>query len=143
MSNKIETLEKSFDSQEQYSRRNCLLVHAIEEKEGEQTDKVIIDTIVEKMNIAITSDDLDRSHRIGKKKKGNKSRPIIVKFSRYNARHKLFSNEKRLKGTNISITESLTATRMAKLKEARDEKGFKSVWTFDGKFSLKIKKTKR
>ena len=81
MSNKIETLEKSFDSQEQYSRRNCLLVHGIEEKEGEQTDKVIIDTAAEKMNIAITSDDLDRSHRTGKKKEGNKSRSIIVKFS--------------------------------------------------------------
>ena len=72
MSNKIETLEKPFDSQEQYSRRNCLLVHGIEEKEGEQTDKVIIDTVVEKMNIAITSDDLERSHRIGKKEEGNK-----------------------------------------------------------------------
>ena len=48
--------------------KNCLLVHGIEEKEGEQTDKVIIDTVVEKMNIAITSDDLDRSNRIGKKK---------------------------------------------------------------------------
>ena len=82
MSNKIETLEKSFDSQEQYSRRNCLLVHGIEEKEGEQTDKVIIDTVVEKMNIAITSDYLDRSHRIGKKKEGNKLRLIIVKLSR-------------------------------------------------------------
>ena len=70
MSNKIETLEKSFDSPEQYSRRNCLLVHGIEEKDGEQTDKVIIDTVVEKMNIAITSNDLDRSHRIGKRKEG-------------------------------------------------------------------------
>ena len=88
------------------------------------------------MNIAITSDDLDRSHRIGKKKEGNKSRPIIVKFSRYNA------NKKRLKGTNISITESLTATRMAKLKEARDEKGFKSVWTFDGKILFKNQENK-
>ena len=94
------------------------------------------------MNIAITSDDLDRSHRIGKKKEGNKSRPIIVKFSRYNARHKIFSNKKRLKGTNISITESLTATRMAKLKEARDEKGFKSVWTFDGKILFKNQENK-
>ena len=142
MSNKIETLEKSFDNQEQYSRRNCLLVHGIEEKEGEQTDKVIIDTVVEKMNMAITSDDLDRSHRIGKKKEGNKSRLIIVKFSRYNTRHKIFSNKKSLKGTNTSITESLTATRMAKLKEARDEKGFKSVWTFDGKILFKNQENK-
>ena len=142
MSNKIETLEKSFDSQEQYSCRNCLLVHGIDEKEGEQTDKVIIDTVVEKMNIAITSDDVDRSHRVGKKKEGNKSRPIIVKFSRYNACHKVFSNRKRLKGTNISITESLTTTRMAKLKEARDEKAFKSMWAFDGKILFKNQENK-
>lgn len=142
MSSRIETLEKSFDSQEQYSRRNCLLVHGIEEKEGESTDKIIIDTVADKMNLAITSEDLDRSHRIGKKKEGKKSRPIIVKFSRYNVRQKVFSNKKLLKGSDISITESLTATRMAKLKEARDKKGFKSVWTFDGKILFKDEENK-
>ena len=55
---------------------------------------------------------------------------------------KFFQTKKRLKGTNISTTESLTATRMAKLKEARDEKGFKSVWSFDGKILFKNQENK-
>ena len=51
MSDKIEVLEKILDSQEQYSRRSCLLVYGIEQKEGEQTDKVIVETVEVKMSI--------------------------------------------------------------------------------------------
>ena len=62
-------------------------------------------------------------------------------FGYYSDSHTFYENIG-LKGTNISITESLTATRMAKLKEARDEKGFKSVWTFDGKILFKNQENK-
>ena len=40
--------------------------------------------------------------------------PIIVKFSRYNVRDKVFKNNKKLKAKGYSITESLTALRMKK-----------------------------
>ena len=38
-----------------------------------------------------------------------------------------------LKAKGKSITESLTFSRMEKLKNARDEYGFFSVWAVDGK----------
>ena len=41
---------------------------------------------------------------------------------------------KKIKGKNIAITENLTATRMKKLKEAREIYDFKNVWTSEGKF---------
>ena len=66
-----------------------------------------------------------------------KSRPIIVKFVRYNDRINVFNRKEKLKGNNISITESLTVTRMKKLKEAREIYEFKNVWTSDGKFLFK------
>ena len=47
------------------------------------------------------------------------------------------SLKKRLKGKEISITESLTKTRMAKLNEARDVFGFTNVWTSDGRILYK------
>ena len=44
---------------------------------------------------------------------------------------------KKIKGKNIAITENLTATRMKKLKEAREIYDFKNVWTSDGEILFK------
>ena len=68
---------------------------------------------------------------------GQKSRPIIVKFVRYHDRKNVSNRKKKLKGKNIAATESLTATRMKKLKETRGIYDFKNVWTFGGKILCK------
>ena len=47
----------------------------------------------------------------------------MIKFTRHNARKKIFMNKRKFKGTNISVTENLTFLRMTKLKDARDEHG--------------------
>ena len=66
--------------------------------------------------LATAEVDIERTHRIRKPRDvGQKSRPIIVKFVAYNDRKNVFDRKKKLKGKNISITESLTATRMEKL----------------------------
>ena len=49
-----------------------------------------------------------------------KGRAIITKSARYNIRKKVLMNKRKFKGTNISVTESLTSLRMAKLKDTRD-----------------------
>ena len=67
------------DRQEQYSRRNCLLIHGIKEEKDENTDNVVIKFIQDDLQEEINIEDLDRMHRIGKTNNG-KSRPIIVKF---------------------------------------------------------------
>ena len=38
LSEKLGKLEESIDAQQQYSRRNCLLLNGIEETKGEDTD---------------------------------------------------------------------------------------------------------
>lgn len=133
---RVEELEKISDDHEQYSRRNCLLLHGIEEEKDEVTDDKVISVLQEKMELQIDKEDLDRSHRIGKPSP-QKKRPIIVKFARYNIRKSAYSHKKRLKNTGISITESLTAFRMEQLKKAREEHGFQNVWTHDGKILFK------
>ena len=89
------------DRQEQYLRRNCLLVHRIVQETVEDKDERII----------IKPDDIDGSNSLDKCKssKSAKSRPIIVKFVRYNTRNRIYRNKKKLKGTGISVVESLTA----------------------------------
>ena len=135
LTSKIEELDKKIDRQEQYSRRNCILLHGIkEEKDEKNTDEIVMKVLKEEMGEELTEQDIGRSHRIGKIKKiNNKPRPIIVKFSRYNTRNKIFMNKKKLKGKGISITESLTVKRMEMLKNAREEHEYKNVWTQDGK----------
>ena len=53
---------------------------------------------------------------------------------------KVFSNKKNLKGSDVSITESLSPKRMEILKKARIEHGFTNVWTSDGKILYKSSK---
>ena len=138
MSKRLDDMDKQLDKQEQYSRRNCILIHGIPENKGEDTDKEILKVINDDIDENVSITDIDRSHRIGMFIQGNRNpRPVIVKFARYHVRRKVFSNKKNLKGKPVSITESLTAKRMEILKKARDEKGFKNVWTYDGSIMYK------
>ena len=46
----------------------------------------------------ITIHDIDRTHRLGKRKLyNNVSRPIIVKFTRYNVRNRILNLKRNLK----------------------------------------------
>ena len=42
LNEKIETMDRSLDRHEQYSRRNCLLIQGAKENEKEDTDEVVI-----------------------------------------------------------------------------------------------------
>ena len=73
------------------------------------------------MDIDIAPHNIKRSHRSSPSRQpGEKPHPVIVKFVRCNDRTKIFRNKKKLKGKKISITGSLAASRMEKLKEARE-----------------------
>ena len=139
LSSKVSKPKKQADQQEQYSRRNCLLVHGIKEVRGKATDDIIIETISQNLDIDIAPHNIKRSHRSSQSRQpGEKPHPVIVKFVRCNDRTKIFRNKKKLKGKKISITESLTASRMEKLKEARELHDFCNVWTNNDKIFCKL-----
>ena len=50
--------DKTLDRQEQYSRRNCLLVHGVEEKNNEDTDQEIINIVKNDLGEEITIHDI-------------------------------------------------------------------------------------
>ena len=130
MSTKIEKLEKLQDKQEQYSKRNCLLMHGNGEGKEEITDAVIISTLNEKLDLDITLRDIERTYRIGKLKKTRGKTPI----QRY--RNRVFRNKKKLKAQKISNTESLTKIRMYKLKQTKESYGFTNFGQGREKFSV-------
>ena len=116
------------------------MIHRISGNTDKDFDELVIKTLKSEMNIDMKIEQIDRTHRIGsfKKDSGNrKSRPIIVKFARYADKPNVFVNKKVSKGKNISITESVNKKRVSKLKEAKEQYGFKREWTIDGKFYLK------
>ena len=134
LNEKLNGITEQVDWQEQYSRRNCLLIHGITEGDQKNTDGFALEIFREKLEIELKQRDLDRTHRIGKNdKRSNQPRPVIVKFIRYSDRKKIFLKEKQLKNSGISITESLTKSRMSKPAKIREEFGFRNVWTVDGR----------
>ena len=89
-------------------------------------------TIATEIGINIYEEDIDRTHRLGKPNRGDgKPRPIIVNFTHYNIRNKVYQYKSNLKGKRYLITESLTSHRMKLLKEAQQKYGITNVWTSD------------
>ena len=138
----VDKLPFLLQRQEQQSRRNCILIHGVKENQNEDTDEVAINKIKSEMGLDIFPGDINRTQRIGVPSQG-KNIPIIVKFVRYMDRRGVFTNKKRLKGKNMSTTESLTKIRMSALKEARNKFGYSSVWTADEKITYKEKGEKK
>jgi len=119
------------DEQEQYSRRNCLVFHGVTEQQKDTTTAVT-DLCSRSLGVTVDSRSIDRSHRLGKPT-GDKPRPIIVKFTNYEQRQKIFSVKRKLKGTKTAITENLTRRRSALLQKARSTTGVTAVWSMDGR----------
>ena len=136
LTEKVDKLSSLIDRQEQYPKRDCILIHGVKENQYEDTDEVVVSKIKNEMDLEISPRDIDRTNRIGVPSKG-KNRPIIVKLVRYMDRRHVFTNKKRLERKNISISKSLTKIRMNALKEARNKFGYSSVWTADGKIMYK------
>ena len=136
--------EEHLDSLEQYGRRNFLLLHGIPEEAGEDTTNIFIEN-AKSLGVKISRQDISRSHRLGRPSRdGQAKRPIIARFVRYSDRARVYAAKKGFKGQRKLITESLTATRVARLKRAIIRYKSENVWTTDGEIYVKSgdKKTK-
>ena len=137
----LTTLENSIEEAEQYSRRNNLRVANIPEKEGEDTDKIVL-SIARALNADISPSDIDRSHRVGKPKR-DKHREILVKFATYRARERIYTMRSALKGSRfdgVFLYEDLTRVRSKLLYDARVKvKGnfLRAAWSADGRLFIK------
>ena len=73
----------------------CLLIHGLPKSKNDNADELLFDTVKEKMGEEIEKDEIDRLHRLGAPKNNGKSRPIIIKFVRYNTRCRILKNNTR------------------------------------------------
>lgn len=138
---KVTKLEKAtqdqaskLDDLEQYSRRNCLILHGCPNfSQGGYRD---METFVLsqlntnlRLNFIINPEEIDILHPLPSRRGAN---PIIVRFLRRSVRNAVYVHKKFLINTNLSITESLTKVRLELLKTARLALGFKNIWTWNG-----------
>lgn len=136
--NEVVSLKMKVDDQEQYSRRMCIRVTGINETNGEDTNKLVLD-LATQMSVPLKPDDIDRSHRVGNARVGRnqRSRELIVKFTNYTSRLNFIKGRKRLRelGTNVYISEDLTKLRKNIYYECRQlvkAKVIKTTFSVDG-----------
>ena len=89
-------VDRTLYRQEQYSKRNGLLVHEVDRKNSEDTDQAIIDIIKNNIVGKIIIYNIDKTHHLGKHELDNKvPQPIIVKFAKYKVRSSVFKTRKK------------------------------------------------
>ena len=71
LNEKLNCIPGRVDRKEQYSRRNCLLIHGITEGNQENTDVPALEIFKEKLDIELTQRHLDQTHRIDKNDKSS------------------------------------------------------------------------
>ena len=107
---KVATLEAEADKREQYSRRPNLRFHGTEEKEGEDTNAIVIAVVQQKLGLNhIGTDQLECSQRIGPKhdEKGSpRKQALIVRFRSKAVRDEVFRGSVNLKQHNSTHPES-------------------------------------
>lgn len=117
------------DNLEQYGRRENLRLHNIPESEVNKDDgESQVIEIAKALNVKLNSSDIQRAHRLGRKKSGinpGKPRPIIVRFHAYKKRNELLHAKINLKKTekykNVFIYEHLTPLRSKLLRYCKQE----------------------
>ena len=150
----LNNLKLEMNEIQQYSRRNCLKIYGVPENKGENTDKVVCSLASEHLDIILTEEDLDRSHRVanrvgqnsssnaeGANSKKKKPRAIIVKFCSYRKRSAILRARRLLKGTGMAIDEALTASNQDLLWTAKRHEKVKEAWTSDGHVTVLLAST--
>ena len=149
-------MSRDLDDLQQYSRRNNLRIFGIPEKSDEQTDQLVCG-VAEKIGVRITAQDIDRSHRVGKRiqqstqgdsyahaaRNGQRSqpRPIIVKLISYKSKIAFIKSRRKLKGSGIVVAEDLTKKNASLLSQTLRSEKVQTAWSTDGRIFALIKTT--
>ena len=108
----LSTMRDEINEQDQYSRRNCLLISGLPERDNEETDDLVKD-LGKAAGVNISDSDIDRSHRIGAKRNGS-TRQLIVKLATFNKREQLYRNRKDLRSGRVPHHQILTADTLSR-----------------------------
>ena len=86
------------DNLEQYSRKFNLEIHGIPNQESKNAEGIVLD-LAKCLHINLEPEDIDIAHRM--KKGSMRPRPIIVRFTNYYSRNRLYRNRTKLRKVNV------------------------------------------
>jgi len=122
MVQKTNLLVFQLDRQEQYIRRENILIYGVEEnKEDNDDGEKVLFKIADELEIDLKDNEIQRVHRLGQKRRNNENpRPIIARFVSYKKRNEFFTNKRELKNIegrqHVFVCEDLTPLRYKLLK---------------------------
>lgn len=122
MESKIQEMEKAvntrLDDIEGQARRNNMIVYGLAEEgqeSWEDTEVKVRAFFKEDMGVQEVLS-IERCHRLGPKRRGHTSRPIILKFSFFKDKTRVMKKASTLKGKAISVSDDFTRAVRARRK---------------------------
>ena len=118
-------LEKELDRLDQYGRRSNVILRNLELPAGKEDETVIEKTVKEivanQLNLPEAADEIDKVHRVGKKKdhQGKKFQNVIVRFKSHRSRYSVYRNRKQLQN-GVKMNPNLTKKRGDVLYESSE-----------------------
>lgn len=92
----IKELKVRVREQEQYSRKNNLIIHGVPNTIQDEDLEGLINSMAKKLDVNIQSNDIAAVHRLPARKNGE-SLPIIVRFNKFNVKAELLNQVKKRK----------------------------------------------
>ncbi|XP_078001141.1 uncharacterized protein LOC144453684 [Glandiceps talaboti] len=157
---KVTTMDRELQDLQQYTRRNNLEIHGIQEQPGEDTDALVM-KVATAAGIRISQTDIDVSHRLPSRRQCSNTKPstIIVRFTRRTVRSNIYNARKNIKNKStrdmnidnndqnrVYINENLSPTNKQifyKANERKKMKKWKFIWTNKGKIFVKKSEEER
>ena len=139
----VHKIDYDLDQQEQYSRRNCLLIHGLSTSEvASKTNYLGFENyIIELLNKYTKSEickyDIDIAHPLPATRNSQK-KSVIVNFIRRSVKDFIYYSKRSFKGSGLAITESLTKRRLHLMNEAKSSFGKQHVWSMNGQIFVNI-----
>ena len=151
MVQKTNLLVFQLDRQEQYIRRENILIYEVEEnKEDNDDGEKVLFKIADELEIDLEDSEIQRVHRLGQKRRNKENpRPIIARFVSYKKRNEFLTNKRELINIegrqHVFVCEDLTPLRYKLLKYMQKSCSdtFTSCYTRNGNIKAKLKATEK
>lgn len=132
-SDDIIKMQNRIDNLEQKTKCRTLRFNGVPEDQDDETKlgSTILSIINEKLKIVANLNIFESLFRVGQK--GESPRSVLVNFNKVSVRNQILQARKKLKGSEYTIYEDLTASKYNLLRLAKEKYGKNKAWTTSGK----------
>lgn len=132
---------------EQYNRRNNIRIRGLPIQQNEDCRLKVIELFQHSLELDVDVNEIDAAHQLPVRRKPSAStaaaqqssnrgvtKPVvIVRFKSRDVRDTVIRCRKKLKDTNTSIVEDLTALNVKLLNRLRNDESIQQVWSWNGR----------